>query len=54
MLCVVVCRLRAPADVARQGVEEAGATADGLLLAWCRFSQPTPDATGFYTARSTC
>ena len=38
----------------RQGVEEAGATVDGLLLAWCRHSQPTPDSVGFYTARSTC
>ena len=37
-----------------QGVEEAGATVDGLLLAWCRHSQPTPDSVGYYTPRSTC
>jgi hypothetical protein len=35
-------------------VEEAGATVDGLLLTWCRFSQLTPDSVGYYTARSTC
>ena len=45
---------RALTRLLRQGVEEAGATVDGLLLAWCRHSQPTPDSVGFYTARSTC
>jgi sister chromatid cohesion protein DCC1 len=39
---------------ALQGVEEAGATAEGLLLQWCRASQATPDAPCFYSARSTC
>jgi len=34
-----------------EGVEEVGATAEGLLLAHCRLSQPVKDGPAWYSAR---